>query len=83
MVAQAAVSDGEVLDHRPPLEDGCAAADVDIGGGQVAKAFVVATVVVVLDEAPDGDLESRRDPSWKTSGGFHGGGDRASGRLFR
>ena len=45
MMAQAAVSDGQFLDLVPCLEDGLAAAEVDVGGGQVAEALVVATVV--------------------------------------
>ena len=39
------------------VEDGLAAAEVDIGGGQVAEALVVAVVVVVVDEGGDGGLE--------------------------
>ena len=59
-MAQAAVSDGQFLDLVPRLEDGLAAAEVDVGGGQVAEAFVVATVVVVVDEGGDGGLELAR-----------------------
>ena len=56
-MAQAAVSDGQFLDLLPRLEDGLAAAEVDVGGGQVAEALVVAAVVVVVDEGGDGGLE--------------------------
>jgi hypothetical protein len=56
-MAQAAVSDGQVLDLVPRLEDGLAAVEVDVGGSQVAEALVVATVVVVIDEGGDGGLE--------------------------
>jgi hypothetical protein len=38
VMAQAVVSDGEFLDHVPRLEDVQAAAEVDIGGCQVAEA---------------------------------------------
>ena len=34
-----------------------AAAEVDVSGGQVAEALVVAVVVVVVDEGADGGLE--------------------------
>jgi hypothetical protein len=56
-MAQAAVSDGLFLDFLPGLEDRLAAAEVDVGGGQVAEALVVAAVVVVVDEGSDGGLE--------------------------
>jgi len=56
-MAQAAVSDGEFLDPLPFREDGFAPSEVDIGGGQVAEALVVAAVVVVVDESGDGGLE--------------------------
>ena len=56
-MAQAAASDSEFLDRLSRLEDGPAAAEVDIGGGQVAQALVVAVVVVVIDEVGDGGLE--------------------------
>ncbi len=56
-MAQAAVSDGQFLDLVPCLEDGCAPAEVDVGGGEVGQALVVAMVVVVVDEGGDGSLE--------------------------
>ena len=56
-MAQAAVSDGEFLDLVPRLKDGLTAAAVDVCGGQVAEALMVAAVVVVIDEAGDGSLE--------------------------
>ena len=56
-MAQAAVSDGQFLDRPPGVEDGLAAAEVDVSGGQVAEALVVAAVVVVVDEGSDGGLE--------------------------
>ena len=59
-MAQAAVLNGQFLNLFPGLEDGLTAAEVDIGGGQVAEALVVAAVVVVLDEGCDGGLELAR-----------------------
>jgi hypothetical protein len=59
-MAQAAVSDGEFFDLLARLEDGLAAAEVDVGGGQVAEALVVAAVIVVVDEGGDGGLELAR-----------------------
>ena len=50
---QAAVSDGEFLDLFPPFDDGCAPPEVDVGGGEIAEAFMVSTVVVMLDEGVD------------------------------
>ena len=44
------------LDLLPGLEDGGAAAEVDVAGRQ-AEALVVAAMVVVVDEVPDGSLE--------------------------
>ena len=49
MMAQASVSDSEFLDLLPRLEDGLAAAEVDVGRGQVAEALMVAAVVVVVE----------------------------------
>ena len=57
VMAQAAVSDGQFLDRLPGVEDGLAAAEVDVSGGQVAEALVVAAVVVVVDESGNGGLE--------------------------
>jgi len=39
-------------------EDGFRPAEVDVGGGEVAEALVVALVVVVLDEGGDRLFES-------------------------
>ncbi len=38
-------------------QDGRASPEVDVGGGEVGQALVVATVVVVVDEGGDGGLE--------------------------
>ena len=50
-MAQAAVSDGQFLDRPPGVEDGLAAAEVDVSGGQVAEALVIPGMVVVFDES--------------------------------
>ena len=59
-MAQAAVSDGQFLDLQPLGEDGLASAEVDVGGGEVSEALVVAMVVVVFDEGGDSGLELSR-----------------------
>ncbi len=42
-----------------PLEqDGLAASEVDVGGGEIAEAFVIATVVVVGDKGIDLGFEA-------------------------
>ena len=40
--------------------NGVVPAEVDVGGGEVGEAFVVAAVVVVLDEGADAGLEIAR-----------------------
>ncbi len=52
-MAQAAVSDSEFLDLLPPFDDGPAAPEVDVGGREIAEAFMVSAVVVMLDEGVD------------------------------
>ncbi len=42
------------------MQDGVAASEVDVGGGQIADALVVAPVVVVGDEGLDLGLEITR-----------------------
>ena len=54
---QAAVLDGLLFDAPPCSQDGFAAAKVDIGRGEVADAFMISPVVVVVDEGGDGDFE--------------------------
>ena len=44
------------FDLSPFLDDGLVTAEVDVGGRQVAEAFVIAAVVVALDEGADGSL---------------------------
>jgi len=55
---QAAVLDGSALDAHTVQQDGLPPAEIGIGGGQVAQAFVVALVVVSLDKR--GDLSLQR-----------------------
>ena len=44
----------------PSLDNGLIPAEVDVGGGEVGDTFVVAVVVVALDERADGGLEVAR-----------------------
>ena len=53
MVLQAAIVDGLSFDPFPFDEDGVAASEVDVGGGEIIEALVVAGMVVVLDEGAD------------------------------
>ena len=53
LMVQAAAFDGEFLDPFSPFYDGRGTPEVGVGGGNVADAFVIALVVVVLDEGPD------------------------------
>ena len=52
--------DGLVLDVFPPREDGLTPAAINIGGGQVAKTFMVAPRVVVADELGQARFELSR-----------------------
>ena len=54
---QAPVLDGPSFDPFPFQQDGLAPPEVDIGGGEVHEALVVAVVIVVLDKGPDLSLE--------------------------
>ena len=56
-MVQAAVLDGLQFDAPPFVQDGIAAAEVDVSRGQVTDALVVAMVVVMVDEGGDGGLE--------------------------
>ena len=53
VVVQAAVLDCQFLDLFPPFNDGGIAPEVGVGGRDVAKALVVAMVVVMIDEGAD------------------------------
>ena len=52
-MVQAAVLDGQFLDHFSPFDDGCVASEVDVGRRDVGEALVVAMVVVMIDEGAD------------------------------
>ncbi len=47
---QAPMLDGLAFDLLPFDQDGLAAPEVDVGGGEVAEALVVAPMIVVGDE---------------------------------
>src|SRR3982750_838524 len=57
---QAALFDGFAFDPFPFQHDDVAAPQVDVGGSEIADAFVVAAMVVVLDEGRDFPLEITR-----------------------
>ena len=57
---QSSLFDGVGFDPFALQEDALASAEVDVGRGQVASAFVVTGVIVVLDEASDLSLEIAR-----------------------
>lgn len=57
VVLQAPLGEGLFLDPRPLGQDGLAAAEVDIGRGEIARALVWVGMVVVLDEGRDLLLE--------------------------
>ena len=60
LMVQAAILDGQFLDLFSPFNDGCVAPKVGVGGCDVAKALVVAVVVVMIDEGADLHLEIAR-----------------------
>ena len=53
LVLQAAGLDRQLFDFLPPFHDGCVPPEVDVGGREVAQAFVVAAIVVVIHEGLD------------------------------
>ena len=53
-MVQAAVLDGLQFDASSFGQNGFATAKIDVGRGEVADAFVVAVVVVVVNEGGDG-----------------------------
>ena len=57
---QAALFDGFAFDPFSFQHDDVAAPKVDVGGSEIADAFVVAAMVVVLDERRDFPLEITR-----------------------
>jgi len=52
-MVQAAAGDGLSFDLLPLDEDGLAAAEVDVSRREIAKALVVAGMIVVLDKGRD------------------------------
>ena len=57
---QAAVCDGLPFGLLSLRQDGPAAFKIDVGGGEVIQALVVAPVIAVLDEGLDVGLERTR-----------------------
>ena len=57
---QAALFDGFAFDPFPFQRDDLAAPEVDVGGGEIVEALVVAAVVVMIDERRDLPLEITR-----------------------
>ena len=57
---QAPVFDGLSFDPFSLQQDGLAAPKIDVGGGEVVQALVVAPVMVVLDEGLDVGLKRTR-----------------------
>lgn len=59
-MSQAPLFDGLSLDPLSLQQDGLAASEVDVGRGEIVEAFVVAPVIVVLDEGGDLPVEIAR-----------------------
>ena len=53
LMVQAAVLDGQFFDLLSPFDNGSVLAEVGVGGRHIADAFVVAVVVVMIDEFAD------------------------------
>jgi hypothetical protein len=51
LMVQAAVLDGQFFDPVLPFDDGGAAAEVGVGGRDVAETLVVEAIVIVIDES--------------------------------
>jgi hypothetical protein len=56
-VLAATLLDGSSLDLASPFEDACAAPEVDVSGGEVVRDLVMAAMIVMVDEACDGEFE--------------------------
>ena len=56
LMRQAAFPDGPVFNLSPSVDDCPVATEVDIGRCQIAKAFVVAAVIVAFDESANAGL---------------------------
>jgi hypothetical protein len=59
-VQQAAVGDGLSFDPFSFDQNGLATSEIDVGGRQIADAFVIAQVIVVSDEGLDLGFEIAR-----------------------
>lgn len=57
LVHQAAVLDCLSFDGFSPFQDGGSASEIDVGRCQIADVFVVASVIVVINEGADAPLE--------------------------
>ena len=57
---QATVGNGLSLDPFSFGQDGWTASEVDVGRGEIVERFVIASMIVVVDEAFDGMLEMAR-----------------------
>src|ERR1700748_3315365 len=53
LMLQASVLDGVSFDPFSLHEDGLTASEIDIGGGEIADAFVIAQMIIMLHEAFD------------------------------
>jgi hypothetical protein len=60
LMGQASRSDRQVFELSPSVDDGPVPVEVDVGGGEVAEAFVVAAVVVAFDEGANAGFEIAR-----------------------
>ena len=60
MVQQAAIGDCLSFDPFPFDQNGLAPPEIDVGGGQIADALVIAQVIVVSDEGLDLNFEFAR-----------------------
>jgi hypothetical protein len=52
----ASLFDGALFDLLSHLDDALAASEVDVGRGEIVERFVIAAMIVVVDEAFDGML---------------------------
>ena len=57
---QAPLFDRLSLDAFSVQQDGLAAPEVDVGGGEIVEAFVIAPMVITLDEGCDLGIEVTR-----------------------
>ena len=58
---QAPQFDGLSLDPFSLQQDGLAAAEVDVGGGEIVEALMIAAMIVALDEGSDLGFEIARE----------------------